>query len=213
MGAVQVVDIAPWTALGVATGAIAEESRARAVAAISHSLSVSGLCLITGHGVSAELRQQVHQAALDFFKQPQSVKQRFSSKQRGTPGYMREGQQHLGQTLSSEALPPDMNEFLVFSTGSEGHPEAKASRTDAAELAVVPNVPPQLPALFTEYSAAMDRLNSALMQITATALGQSPDFFTPFFTPGVATLQSKPHCTANRVSLTYRAIVRGCSLP
>ena len=162
---------------------------------MSRSFHRSGLCLITGHGVSAVLRERVHNASLEFFRQEQAVKDEFASREKGAPGYMSMGQQHLGQTLSAETLPADMNEFLIFSTGAEGHPSGIGASADGIartqDIAVVPTVPAELPQLFDDYTAAMDRLNSALMRVTATALGQRAEYFQPFFTPGQYTLQCR----------------------
>ena len=188
--AVAVVDISAWTSTSGSA-----EARARAVEAMSRSFHRSGLCLITGHGVPSALRERTYDASLEFFRQEQRVKDRFASREKGTPGYMAMGQQHLGQTLSADTLPADMNEFLVFSTGAEGHPEGIGSMVDGVsrtqDIAVVPTVPPELPTLFDEYTAAMDRLNLALMRVTATALGQHASFFEPFFSPGQYTLQMR----------------------
>ena len=136
---VNVVDISSWTT-GAATAMDAE--RQRAVEAMCASFHQTGLCLITGHGVPSGLRQDVYDSSLEFFRQPDAVKDRFASKKKGTPGYMRMGQQSLGQTLSADTLPADMNEFLIFSTN-------RAEGLDPAEP-VVPTTPPQLPTLVDE---------------------------------------------------------------
>ena len=190
--AVEVVDLAAWLAPSTGGGSgSSAAARARAVDAMSRSLNRSGLCLITGHGVSSALREAVHDASLHFFRQPRSTKSKFASREKGTPGWMAEGQQHLGNTLSAETLPADMNEFLIFSTGVEGLGAHERAQAAAEQVAVVPTVPPELPGLFDEYQAAMNRVNLALMLITATALGLSPDYFHPFFSPGQFTLQMR----------------------
>eukprot|EP01052_Picozoa_sp_SAG31_P000742 SAG31_NODE_21_length_34109_cov_60.598824_26_plen_390_part_00 len=183
---VETTDISAWVTN--ATGPEADSGRALAVSSIARSLKRTGLCKVVGHGVAASLQERVYAAALQFFHQPRSVKQKFASLEKGTPGWMPQGQQSLGQTLSPEALPADLNEFLVFSTAFEGHPDAKSKDGSAA---VIPTVPPDLPSLFTEYTAAMKQLNQALMRLTATALGEPEELFVPFFDPGRYTLQMR----------------------
>ena len=185
---VDIVDVSGWVDQEASGEAADDDSRALAVTSMSRSLHRSGLCLVVGHGVSAALQERVYAAALHFFHQPRDVKERFASRQKGTPGWMAAGQQRLGQTLSRKTLPADMNEFLIFSTAFEGHPDARGL---GDSVAVVPTVPADLPALFDEYTAAMKQLNLALMRLTATALGESEQFFEPFFEPGQYTLQMR----------------------
>ena len=152
-------------------------SRDAAVAALAGAFHHSGLCLITGHGVAAGLRQRVYGAALAFFHQPRAEKAQFASEHKGTPGWMDSGQQSLGQTLSETPVPADLNEFLIFSTGAEGHPESRRSGTgEVGTGRCNPTIPSELRELFEEYTNAMNALNVALMRITATALGQHEEF-------------------------------------
>eukprot|EP01043_Picozoa_sp_COSAG02_P033934 COSAG02_NODE_2344_length_9101_cov_11.972117_2_plen_417_part_00 len=178
---------------GVAGSADVQASRDAAVAMMAGAFHRSGLCLITGHGVAAELRQRVYDAALAFFHRPRQEKVRFASEHKGTPGWMDSGQQSLGQTLSEKPIPADMNEFLIVSTGAEGHPESRrqgrANSAGSGGASFNPTVPPELVDLFEEYTHAMNTLNVALMRMTATALGQPEEFFLPQFQPGQYTLQ------------------------
>lgn len=188
---VSIVDVSSWANAHSDSGSADVQAMAAAVRAMSSSFRRSGLCLITGHGVAVGLRQRVYDAALNFFHQSHETKARFASKHKGAPGWMDSGQQSLGQTLSQKTMPADMNEFLIFSTGAEGHPEGRTTSGggDGLGSTVNPIAPPELLELFEEYTRAMNKLNLVLMRITATALGQSEGFFLPHFHPGQYTLQ------------------------
>ena len=95
------IDLAPWLRGD-------PEARALVAAQVDEALSRAGFLLVTGHGVSRELRDGVRAAARTFFALPPEVKQRYVV-QVGWRGWLGQGAEANGYAEGT-ATPPDLKE-------------------------------------------------------------------------------------------------------
>ncbi|MEU7694951.1 isopenicillin N synthase family oxygenase [Microbispora hainanensis] len=166
MNSVPVVDLTPWFS-GEADG------RARVAAQVDAALREIGFLLVTGHGVPAELREDVRAAARRFFALPAEVKQRYAAVV-GERGWLPPGVEANGYAEGTPT-PPDLKEtFAVGADRPIGVPEIDAEWFLAN---VWPSEVPELQALLTRYLAEMRSLAGELLVICAAALGIEEDFF------------------------------------
>ena len=71
MGSVPTIDLGPWFE------GTADDRRAVA-AELDQALQSVGFFLVTGHGVTRELRHRIRAAARDFFALPAAVKRQYA---------------------------------------------------------------------------------------------------------------------------------------
>lgn len=151
--------------------------RARVAAQVDEALRTSGFLLITGHGVSTELRARTRSVAREFFALPEEVKARYSTVVGGR-GWLPPGVEANG-LAEGTVTPPDLKESYTAACDTPtGDAEA-----DAEWFA--PNVWPdeEVPELRTvvgEYLRQMHALSDELMVISAVALGLPDDYFDPY---------------------------------
>lgn len=160
------VDLRPWL-----DGA---EGERRAVArTVDGALQTAGFLLVTGHGVDAELRTAVREAARRFFALPTEVKQAYEVKVGGR-GWLGPGAEANGYSEGTET-PPDLKESLTFAT----HEPFDDPVVDAEWYApnVWPAEVPELRTLCEEYLARMADLEKELLSLLGYALGLERDFF------------------------------------
>lgn len=162
---VPVIDLAPWF------DGSDKDGVARAVDAALQSV---GFFLVTGHGVSRELRAAVRAAARDFFVLPAEQKRQYAVTVGGR-GWLPPGVEANGYSEGTET-PPDLKES--FASGAD-------AKTGDAEVDaywfpdnVWPVEVPDLRAQAATYLAQMRALADELLRIGATGLGLDPEFFT-----------------------------------
>jgi isopenicillin N synthase-like dioxygenase len=161
------VDLGPW---------LSGDPRARAEAAaqVDAALSRAGFLLVTGHGVTRELREAVRTAARAFFALPTDVKARYAVSVGGR-GWLAKGAEANGYAEGTET-PPDLKEsWSVAADEPTGDPV-----TDAVWFLPNrwPDEVPQLQQLVEAYLGQMRALSDELLRLLAAALRQDADFFT-----------------------------------
>jgi isopenicillin N synthase-like dioxygenase len=167
MSAVPVIDLTPWFD--------GEQSARAAVAAeVDAALRRVGFFLVTGHGVSAELRAEVRRAAREFFALPAATKAPYAVTVGGR-GWLPPGVEANGYAEGTET-PPDLKEsFAVGADRPIGDPEVD-------DYWFAPNVyPTEVPALqpaVVSYLTQMRALADELLRLCAAALELEADFFT-----------------------------------
>jgi isopenicillin N synthase-like dioxygenase len=164
---VPVLDLTPWYS-GDAP------SRAALAADVDAALRTIGFLLVTGHGVSRELRAAVRAASAEFFALPEEVKRRYAVTVAGR-GWLPPGVEANGYAEGTET-PPDLKES--YSLGADE--PVGIAEVDAYwfQPNVWPSEVPALQATVTAYLTQMRRLADDLLELCAAALGQSLDFFT-----------------------------------
>ena len=161
------------------------EQRTAIGRAIDRACRDSGFFVIVGHGVDAHLIQQMHNVTLDFFKEPEDWKQKWST----IPGdptirglFARSSYVSAGEGVDTA---PDLCE--LFTVNQLGEPEIaeRAGLGDAFDIWSRPNVWPDRPIGFrdvwTLYYSALSNLALDLMGICALGLELDEGFFEPFF--------------------------------
>lgn len=146
--------------------------------AVDAALQKAGFLLVTGHGVTAELRAEVRTAARRFFALPDEVKQRYAVRIGGR-GWLAPGIEANGNVEGVET-PPDLKESFAVGPGySTGDPEVDA-------VWFPPNVwPAEVPELHdavTRYVVAMTAVSRELLELCADALGLPRDTLTALAT-------------------------------
>ena len=165
---IPVIDLVPWLSDD-------PEARARTAAAVDAALSQAGFLLITGHGVSLEMREHVRAAARAFFALPTEVKQRYSVGVGGR-GWLAKGAEANGYSEGTET-PPDLKEsWTVGADRPTGDAEIddfwfQPNRWPADEV-------PALQRTVEAYLARMQVVADEVLRLLAAALGQEPTFFT-----------------------------------
>jgi isopenicillin N synthase-like dioxygenase len=153
-----------------------EVQRRELAARLDSALRESGFLMVTNHGVPDSLKSDIRKHARHFFEQPEVVKHNYATpvSGRGWIGKGREANAYYGE--KADAARADLKETYtsgrVFSTGDP--------LTDATWFApnVWPAEVPGLGPLCDAYTAALEQLNTELLEICATALGLAPDWFT-----------------------------------
>ena len=165
---IPVIDLVPWLSDD-------PEARARTAAAVDAALSRAGFLLITGHGVSLEMRESVRAAARAFFALPTEVKQRYAVGVGGR-GWLAKGAEANGYSEGTET-PPDLKEsWTVGADLPTGDAEIddfwfQPNRWPADEA-------PALQRTVEAYLARMRVVADEVLRLLAAALGQEPTFFT-----------------------------------
>ncbi|MBV8931161.1 MAG: isopenicillin N synthase family oxygenase [Kutzneria sp.] len=169
MDAVPVVDLGSWF-----HGSHVE--RAQVAGRVDEALRTSGFMLITGHGVSHELRSRTRQTAKEFFALPAEVKARYSVRVGGR-GWIPPGAEANGYAEGTPT-PPDLKEsYSLAADEPTGDP---AVDREWFRPNVWPDEVPTMRPVISSYLEAMRALADELMTLCAMALGLSGDFFAPY---------------------------------
>ncbi|HEY4022673.1 MAG TPA: 2-oxoglutarate and iron-dependent oxygenase domain-containing protein [Pseudonocardiaceae bacterium] len=167
-GPVPVIDLTPWFAGG--------DGRAEVAAQIDGALRTAGFLLITGHGVSDELRAEVRQLAGEFFALPPEVKSRYAVGVGGR-GWIPPGAEANGYAEGTPT-PPDLKESYSLAA------DAPTGDADIDRDWFPPNVwpaeVPRMRAVVSEYLRQMHALSDELLSICAVALGLPDDHFAAY---------------------------------
>jgi isopenicillin N synthase-like dioxygenase len=160
---VRTIDLGRWRA-GSA------EDRATVAAELDASLQEAGFVVVVGHGVPEGARAAVRAAAMEAFRLPQDVKDRYRAEALATCGWVPFGME-ANSYASGEPTPPDLKETWVLTTAElPGHDDA------------LPNVwPDEVPAFApaaTHLLAAIDAVHLDVLRIAAQAIGvDDTEFF------------------------------------
>src|SRR6195952_5162087 len=167
MGSVPTIDLTPWY-----EGT--PDTRADVARQLDEALQTVGFFLVTGHGVTHELRSRIRTAARAFFALPAEVKAAYAVTVGGR-GWLPPGVEANGYAEGTET-PPDMKE--TFAVGAD----SKIGDAGIDDFWFPDNVWPaeaaELRALLTEYLALVRALADELLVIAAAALELPEDFFT-----------------------------------
>lgn len=143
-----------------------------------------GFFTVVGHGVDAEIIDDLHRTALAFFDLPLEDRLAVVMPTPGYPyGYNPLQAEALNRSLG-QAAPPDLKE--TFNIGPIDPPPRPLDEMDDPDERAVyaPNLwPPALPALrpaAQRHYRAMVELSATLMEAFAVALGLADDMFAPF---------------------------------
>ncbi|HEY4453194.1 MAG TPA: 2-oxoglutarate and iron-dependent oxygenase domain-containing protein [Pseudonocardiaceae bacterium] len=162
---VPMIDLAPWFAGG--------DGRARVAARVDEALQRAGFLLITGHGVTDELRAEVRELAREFFALPAEVKAKYAVSVGGR-GWLPPGVEANGYAEGTPT-PPDLKEsYTLAQDDPTGDPEVDR---DWFPPNVWPDEVPRMRAVVSEYLRQMHALSDELMRICAVALGLPDDHF------------------------------------
>ncbi|HEY0936651.1 MAG TPA: 2-oxoglutarate and iron-dependent oxygenase domain-containing protein [Trebonia sp.] len=149
--------------------------RRQLAARMDQALCQSGFLLVENHGVPAELRQRIREAAKSFFALPAEAKRRYATPVGGR-GWIPQGGE--ANSFYGETVDParaDLKESITsgrdFATGD--------AATDRAWFApnVWPAECPQLAALAGEFTAQVRELYYELLRMGAVALGLDEETF------------------------------------
>lgn len=155
---VPLIDIAPFLE-GSDDGVAAVATQA------ATACETSGFLMITGHGVSEELIDDVRRVGSEFFALPQSTKLR-SSAIEGRGGFRAVGTSRLASSRGDVNARPDIAEFFSM--------QRLTYRTGAP---IWPDEPADFVHVLTAYHDTMERLALTMMEIFAVALGLDRDWF------------------------------------
>ncbi|MER5518758.1 2-oxoglutarate and iron-dependent oxygenase domain-containing protein [Streptomyces sp. NPDC002763] len=160
------VDLRPWLDGD-------EADRRETARTVDGALQTAGFLLVTGHGVDAELRGAVREAARRFFGLSDEVKRAYEAKVGGR-GWLGPGAEANGYSEGTET-PPDLKESLTFAT----HEPFEDPVVNAEWYApnVWPAEVPELRVACEEYLARMAELEKELLSLLGYALGIEQDFF------------------------------------
>lgn len=163
------IDLSPWFA-GTAEG------RAAVAARVDDALRTAGFLLVTGHGVSDELRARVRAAARRFFALPADVKRRYAVPVGGR-GWIPPGAEANGYAEGS-VTPADLKEsYSLAADDPTGDPAVDRNWFPPN---VWPAEIPELRTVVTEYLRRMHVLSDELLAICAVALGLPADHFAAY---------------------------------
>lgn len=163
-----VLDLAVWR-----TGSPTQ--RRQLAADLDSALQESGFLMVTGHQVPDDLKAAIRHHARRFFALPDEIKQQYATpvSGRGWIAKGREANAYFGQ--AADAARADLKESYTSGRAiTTGDPVV-----DAAWFApnIWPSQVPELGPLCDAYTAAVEALNTELLQICATALGLDPGWF------------------------------------
>ena len=169
MTSVPSIDLQPWFHGD-------DRDRAEVAARVDEALQTAGFLLVTGHGVSTDLRAAPRAVAREFFALPEDVKRRYATTVGGR-GWLPPGAEANGYAEGTPT-PPDLKESF---TAAPDHPTGDPA-VDADWFApnVWPAELPQMREVVGEYLDAMHALADELMALCAVALGLDVDYFEPF---------------------------------
>lgn len=169
---VPLIDVAPFLGGG-------EADRRRVARRIGDACAGIGFFAITGHGVPDDLVERLRVVSHDFFARPLEEKLRAEHPTRGTPrGYRLLAGEALGRAATPGAQ-PDLKEF--YHIGPDRWPDDAYHSGAQGRRYFIPNVWPDRPEGFRAaalaYYRAMERLEHALLRMSALALDMPESFF------------------------------------
>ena len=149
--------------------------------ALDAACATSGFFIVTGHGVEAELIEEVMNVSRRFFCLPAETKQRVAPPgPEHYRGFLGLDTTSLAATLGDDEAPPDLCES--FNVSRFDNPEIRArAYAEGADATLLPNLWPDEPAelrpLFERYYAVMEQLCMDMLPLFARALDLPPDWF------------------------------------
>ena len=171
---VPVIDIGPFTTGGTAADTVVQQVRA--------ACEEHGFIVISGHGISPEVNEDLDFAARAFFDEPEEGKLEFAPPSVDVfRGYWRVGSMSTAGSLGIETL-PDMLEFLSFGpeVSDEQRQRYAEAGVDHVDSFFAENIWPRTPGLrnaVERYLKETSALAHSLLRIFATALDLPPDWF------------------------------------
>ena len=142
-----------------------------------------GFAVITGHGISVGLQEDLYHSALAFFDLPLPEKQKvsFPGPQK-SQGFVRQGIESVAKTFGNATAPADLVENIAFSHVDW---EGKLLTNELDQISyrqnLWPNEPKTLAPLIREYCARVQVLCRHLMRLSAAALDVEEAFFDPYY--------------------------------
>ena len=168
---VPLIDIAPFL-----NGS--EADKQAVAAALDKACREIGFLVISGHGVSMDLIEDMHRVSRDYFALPYWEKLALKMPPDRYRGYTPPGGESLAYSLDEET-PPDLKES--FSIGPFDHALDAYHFGPAGARFFARNMWPERPAdmraVWERYFAEMERLAGDLMRIFALALGLEERWF------------------------------------
>ena len=149
--------------------------------ALDAACATSGFFIVTGHGVEAELIEEVMNVSRRFFCLPAETKQRVAPPgPEHYRGFLGLDTTSLAATLGDDEAPPDLCES--FNVSRFDNPEIRArAYAEGADATFLPNLWPDEPAelrpLFERYYAVMEQLCMDMLPLFARALDLPLDWF------------------------------------
>ena len=172
VGAIPVIDLAPWRS-GDAAG------RREVAERVARACETVGFLIVSGHGVPQEVIDRAFSVSRAFFDLPVEEKARFMPEDGVAPrGYHAVATRNLARTYGQET-PPDLREQffigpLVPQAGRFAHiPEAALYYSEN----IWPAHPPAYREALTEFYRAFEVLAARLMRVFAVALALPETFF------------------------------------
>ena len=139
------------------------------------ALRQTGMLLLRGHEVPAELTSGMRAHGRDFFRMPERDKKRYSVTKPYDKGWRGLGELQVG-AVYGEDNPPDLHEaYHVGPTHRTGNPEFDALYYPPNKW---PTEVPRLKGTATAYTAHMERVALEVLHILAEVLTLREDFFT-----------------------------------
>ena len=148
----------------------------------------TGFLVLEGHGVKADVIENLWGAANQFFAQSSEVKQQLKAPYAGYPyGYLGPNAEALAKS-KGEDTPPDLKESI------NGGPLSvpKGASADAMEFCYQPTLWPELDgfrAAWEAYYNEMEALAERVMRLFARALELPTDHFAPYIDAPISALR------------------------
>lgn len=165
---IPLIDVSRWR--------VGDRHQRTALAArLDTAMQDSGFFLITGHGISAELREWIREAARRFFALPPAAKEPYRCPPGGR-GWIARGMEanaYYGEV--PDATKADLKESLTIGRDHATGDPALDEEWFAPN--VWPAEVPELEKLCAEYAAATRGLYEELLEMCAVALGVDEDYF------------------------------------
>jgi isopenicillin N synthase-like dioxygenase len=164
-GMIPLIDLNRWR----------EGDRASVAVETDAALQESGFLMVSGHGVSVELRDAVRAAAKRFFALPEEAKAPYAAPVSGR-GWIPIGKEaNAFYGVEADAARADLKEsYTIGRDHSTGDAEFDAAWFKPN---VWPADVPELAELCAEYAQAIRALNEELLRICAVSLGLDEDWF------------------------------------
>jgi isopenicillin N synthase-like dioxygenase len=188
---IPVVDIAAW----VARDRHDDAARAATAACWNEAMTESGFAMVAGHGVDQQLIEAMLGGARAFFEQDREAKMQYNHGPYGNSsgGYTSQGVESVSRagTMSdgsAAAAPADLVENYVL----RGRPEQWGAAPGTPGLPAEGPLPahaPQLADVAQRYHRELERVLTALNDMSAAALGLEPGFFARFHAPADCSLR------------------------
>ena len=159
---IPVLDLAQWRSASPA-------ERKQIAAGLDATLRQTGMFLVSGHDVPAELTGRMRTEGLDFFRLPAGQKEKYRVLRPYDNGW-----RGLGALQVDSA--PDLHE--AFHVGPTHRTGDAAFDTLYYPDNKWPAEQPELQAVATEYTGHMVRVAHEVLTVLATVLGVAEDFFT-----------------------------------